>query len=208
MPKKPKTYSVHGNPMGRKPKPPGSPKGRPPARPFPKGVAQNPNGRASTYTEELGERIVELLWTGECRSIRQVAEQDGMPTRRTIFNWKNKYPDFDVKLTEAQASLGELYADDIDDITDGVLAGTIDPTAGNVAIKSKQWKAMVTNPRNYSTKSYVEKTENKTINHTYTNRIPIEGYSDEEKDAIEGALRQAVLLLEGPNGRDSTAGED
>ena len=171
-----------------------------------KGQVTNPNGRACEFTEEIGQRIIDLLWSGECKSLHKVAQQPGMPTRMTIYNWRNKFPEFGFEVRRAQAALAELYADEIDEIKDRVVAGTLEPAAGNVAIRSNQWKAMVTNPRDYSNRSYVEKNENVQITTQRINRIDITGLTEEALDALESALQ--AKLLPSPDDDSSSAGED
>lgn len=169
-----------------------------PATVWQKGQVTNPNGRVSTYTEELGERIINLLWSGECRSLHAVGALPHMPTRQTIYNWKKIHPAFAEALEEAQASVGEIYADDNDKIVANVLAGRVEPAAASVAIKSNQWKAIVTNPKTFANKSYVQKDETLKVTTTHINRIDINGLDEEQLDAIEAALN--AKLLTGPNG--------
>lgn len=183
---------------GRPKKPPGSPKLEPVGHQWQKGEVTNPNGRTSTFTEELGERIIESLWSGECKSLVEVENEDWSPTRRTIHTWKNKYPEFGAALVEAQMALGDVYVHENQKIIKDMLAGIIDPSAANVAIRSNQWVAQSVDPRTYANKSYVDKNENKTVTHVFSNRIPVEDLSEEELDALEGALVKSKLMIAGP----------
>ena len=162
------------------------------------GQVPNPKGRAPTYTEELGERIIEALWSGECKSLTDVEREDWAPTRRTMYNWKEKYPEFGAQLLKAQLALAELYVDENRQIVSRMLVGELDPSAANVAIKSNQWLATASDPRTYANKSYVDKNETKTVTHVFSNRIPVEDLSDDELDALEGALIKSKLMLPGP----------
>lgn len=166
------------------------------------GQVTNPKGRESMFTEELGEQIVELLWTGECKSMTAVSRLPGMPTSRTLHTWCKTYPDFGAKMYEARCFLGDVYDDEIETIKNSMLSGNLDPHAAQVAIKSNQWKAMAVDPRNYATKSYVDKNERKTVEHVFTNRIPVEDMTDEELDSLESALQKTKLLLTGPSSED------
>jgi terminase small subunit-like protein len=202
-----KTYSVHGKPTGRKPKPLDAPVGPPPAKAFHKGVVQNPKGRPEVYGDEVRQRILDLLWSGECKSLVAVSRLDGMPTCRTIDDWCRKYPEFAEELAKARLWLGEHYLDDIHQMNADVRAGTLDPTAGNVVIRSTQWLATVTDPRTFSTKSYIDKKETIQVTTTRIDRIEIYGLDDDQLDAIEAALN--AKLLTGPiDGGAVTAGED
>lgn len=163
-----------------------------------KGEVTNPNGRTSTFTEEIGERIIDALWSGECKSILEVSEKDWSPTRRTIFSWKNKHPEFGAALIEAQIALGDVYVNESQKIVKDMLAGKLDPSAANVAIRSNQWVAQSVDPRTYANKSYVDKNESKTVTHVFSNRIPVEDLSEDELDALEGALVKSKLMITGP----------
>lgn len=167
------------------------------------GEVTNPNGRPIVYDDDVREEIINLIWSGKCKSIAAVERTEGMPSARQINNWRNKYPDFDHELTMACLSLGDRYLDNIHSITEKVIEGTIEPAAANVAIRSNQWMAQVTDPRNYSQRAYVEKTETVNVNSVHVDRIDITGLSEEQKDALENAL-QAQLMLTGPDGDRSS----
>lgn len=184
--------------MGRKPRPPGSPKLAPVGHHWKKGEVTNPKGRTPLYTEELGERIINALWSGECKSLVDVEAQDWAPTRKTIHTWKDKYPEFGSELFKAQLALGELYVHENQKIVKDMLAGVVDPSAANVAIRSNQWVAQAVDPKSYAAKSYVDKNETKTVKHVFSNRIPVEDLSDDELDALEGALVKSKLMITGP----------
>ena len=169
-------------------------------------IGNNPNGNI-VYDDNTREEIIDLIWSGKCKSIAAVERMEGMPSARQIQTWRNKYPEFDQELTRACLSLGDRHLDSIHTITDKVIEGTIEPAAASVAIRSHQWMAQVTDPRNYSSRAYVEKTENVNVKTTHVNRIDIRGLSEEQRDALEDALR-AQLLLTGPDGGDRASSED
>ena len=155
-------------------------------------------GAKSTFTEELGERIINALWTGECKSLVEVGKQDWAPTRRTIQVWKNKYPEFGAELLEAQIALGDIYVEENRNIIKDMFEGKKEPSAANVAIKFNQWVSQSLDPRKYANRSYSEKSETKKVEHIYTDRIPVEDLTEEEADALESALIKARLMITGP----------
>jgi hypothetical protein len=163
-----------------------------------KGEVTNPKGRASTYTEELGERIIEAMWSGECKSLIDVAAFDWCPTRQTIHAWKEKYPEFGNELVKAQIALGEVLVHHNQKIVEDMLRGTIDPSAASVAIKSNQWIAQAVDNTTYGNKTSVKKEELKRVEHIYTDRIPVEDLTEEEADILESALIKARLMITGP----------
>lgn len=155
-------------------------------------------GRTGFYTEELGERIINSLWTGECKSLVEVSQQDWSPTRRTIQLWKRKHPEFGAALIEAQEALGEVYIHENQKIIDKMFAGVVEPSAANVAINHNTRVAQSLDPRTYANKSHVQKDERVHIVNEYVNRIDIEGLDEEQLDALENALN-AKLLTHGGN---------
>jgi len=152
-------------------------------------------GGVSTFTEELGERIVDLVWAGN--SLTDICGKGGIPARRTIYTWKDKYPEFAYELIKAQVALGDIYVGENKEIKDKMLAGLIEPAAASVAIKSNQWLAIAVDPRTYGSKSYVEKYQNVHITSNHVNRIDISGLDDDQLDALESALN--AKLLTGPD---------
>jgi hypothetical protein len=56
-------------------------------------------GRPTIDTPELRDRIFELLCDG--MPLRAICRVEGMPARRTIYNWKARDPEFDRQLSFA-----------------------------------------------------------------------------------------------------------
>ena len=56
-------------------------------------------GRPTIDTPELRDRIFELLCDG--MPLRAICRVDGMPARRTVYNWKARDPEFDRQLSFA-----------------------------------------------------------------------------------------------------------
>ena len=163
-----------------------------------KGQVTNPNGRPSSFTEELGERIVDLIWEAECKSMTAVSALEGMPTRQTLYHWAKTYPEFGARLLEARIALGDAYDEENEDIKNRMLRGELDPQVATVAIRTNEKKAMFADPGTFGTKSTVDKNEKKVVEHIFTNRIPVEELSEDELDALEGALVKSKLLITGP----------
>jgi hypothetical protein len=96
-------------------------------------------GRPSTYSEELVKELCMRIAKRE--SMNAVLSDPRMPSWDTIYTWREKYPEFAAKLAHAREIRGEARVARIDDITDDVLAGRIDPNVGRVAITAEQWAA-------------------------------------------------------------------
>lgn len=72
-------------------------------------MTEKKTGRPSLYSAELVDRIVELIAEGH--SERQIAKMDGMPSVRTIQNWKDQYPEFLQRSARAREAAAEVYDD-------------------------------------------------------------------------------------------------
>ena len=163
-------------------------------------------GRPSEFTEELGQQIVDAFWNGEHRSLASILRLDGAPPRRTIYRWMKVHPEFGEALREARIATGELYADDNDQIVKDVLKGKIEPSAASVAINWNKHQAAIADPRNYAAKTQIDTTNTSQVTTEYIHRISLEGFSEEERDAIEIAL--GGKLLTGPDADTSSTGQD
>lgn len=92
----------------------------------------------SLYTEELANRICELLADGH--SMRRICQQDGMPDRATVGRWMADMPDFAAKCARARIEQAEFHHDQMDDIERDVLSGALEPAAANVVLSNKRWR--------------------------------------------------------------------
>ena len=54
--------------------------------------SKRPRGRPSAYSHDLTETICMELMTG--RSLREICEADDLPSKRTVYRWLEKYPEF------------------------------------------------------------------------------------------------------------------
>ena len=107
-----------------------------------------------TLTEELEQEI--LTWIEEGKGLRAYCRQEGTPSRGTIINWQNTINTFYTKCVRAREAAGELAAEDLEDINDRLLEGTLDPAAARVISSNKQWKASKLASKTYGDKSKVE----------------------------------------------------
>lgn len=107
-------------------------------------------GRPSIFTQELADRICNLLSEGW--SLRKVCELDEMPDKMTVLVWLRTKPDFLSQYTRAKDESADSLADDIEAIAQDVLAGRVDPNAARVAIDAKKWVASKLKPKKYGDK--------------------------------------------------------
>lgn len=66
-------------------------------------------GAPSRYTEELADKIVDLIEQGY--SERQIAAMDDMPSRMTIQRWKDEHPDFCDRSARAREASADRFND-------------------------------------------------------------------------------------------------
>lgn len=87
---------------------------------------------------------------GEGRSARDVCTNDkDMPCWRTVSEKLNSDADFAARYSLAMENRGQVYADKIAEIIDRVIAGTLDPNAGRVAIDGLKWASSKLAPKKY-----------------------------------------------------------
>ena len=76
----------------------------------------NPVGRPSTYSDELADRICEMLVEGN--SLNSICKIDGMPNISTVFRWLRTMPEFATSYARARDEQAETHWDEIIDIAD------------------------------------------------------------------------------------------
>lgn len=67
-------------------------------------------GRPSKYNDDLAEKICNLIEEGH--SERQIAAMDGMPSTRTILQWKEDNPEFLRRSARAREASAERFDDE------------------------------------------------------------------------------------------------
>lgn len=75
-----------------------------------------PIGRPSDYTQELADRLCELLADGQ--SMRKACENDWAPAKRTVFMWLRTNPEFLHQYERAKNEAADSFVDDMTDIAD------------------------------------------------------------------------------------------
>jgi hypothetical protein len=84
--------------------------------------------------------------------LKRICDQEGMPTRATVFSWMNKQPEFMNNYTRAKQEAADAYAEDIEDIAHEVRSGKLDPNAGRVAGDLLKWTSSKLKPKKYGDK--------------------------------------------------------
>lgn len=73
-------------------------------------------GRPSDFTIEISDLICERLANGE--SLRSICEDDGLPTKTTVFRWLKANEEFRDQYARAREAQADALFDDILDIAD------------------------------------------------------------------------------------------
>jgi len=69
-----------------------------------------------TYSAELADEVCALVAEG--KSLRQITEQPGMPSRRAVQHWMTRFPEFREKYECAMMLCAEFWAHEIIEISD------------------------------------------------------------------------------------------
>ena len=69
-----------------------------------------------TYSAELADEVCALVAEG--KSLRQITEQPGMPSRRAVQHWMTRFPEFREKYECAMMLCAEFWAHEIIEIAD------------------------------------------------------------------------------------------
>lgn len=76
-------------------------------------------GRPSTYTKELADKICHELSTG--KSLRTVCASEDMPALSTIFAWIREHESFSKQYAYAKQEAADALAEEIMDISDDTI---------------------------------------------------------------------------------------
>jgi hypothetical protein len=80
-----------------------------------------PKGSGSKYTEELADRICDLVSNGV--NLRKVCRMDGMPAWRTIYDWVVAKPEFAARLARAREMGFDALAEEALEISNTPMMG-------------------------------------------------------------------------------------
>lgn len=113
------------------------------------GSAGKGRGRPTDFNEDLGAEICGQIAEG--MSLRKVCKQKKMPAISTVMKWlaDDAHHNFVEQYAHAREAAADALADDIQDISEGVLTKKYDPHAARVAIDGKKWIAGKLKPKKY-----------------------------------------------------------
>jgi len=73
-------------------------------------------GRPSDFTREIADAICELIADG--RSLRSICDDEGMPSKTTVFRWLAANEEFRNQYAYARETQADTYFEDVIDIAD------------------------------------------------------------------------------------------
>lgn len=107
-------------------------------------------GRPTAYSDEIAERILELLADGQ--ALHQLCKADDLPSSRTVYRWLNDHPDFGRRYGEAR----EAQADTVFERGFEAAWNASDAALGRLRLDAAKWYTAKLSPRKYSDKFQVE----------------------------------------------------
>lgn len=84
-------------------------------------ASSRPPGRASTYSVEMADRIVE--WVAEGKPLREFCRLDDTPAWRTVYDWLDANPDFAARFARARDLGADAIAEETLRIADTPMQG-------------------------------------------------------------------------------------
>lgn len=93
-------------------------------------------GRPTDYTQEITDRICELLADGQ--SMRTVCKQEDMPAMSTVFKWLREHEEFSEQYAIAKEESADAMAEDLLEIADTPVMGEVKTIKPDGLIEVKQ----------------------------------------------------------------------
>lgn len=144
-------------------------------------------GRPSEYDPQLAIYICEEIADG--RSLREIANEDGMPARGTIFRWLADKTNliqgesFQDHYARARGFSADADADDVAHYSRQAAKGEIEPAAATAAINGLKWSAGKRKPKVYGDK--VTHVGGGPDDPPIRHQVDLSGLSDEELEQLE-----------------------
>jgi hypothetical protein len=129
---------------------------------------KHPGGRPSLYTDELANRICEIVAINPCGLPTLCKQFDELPTPDTIRRWRWDKPEFSAKYTEAKRFQAEIMVESLEEITQNLEQykyedkdGAIRLDAGLIGharliTDTRKWTASKLAPKIYGDRQEVE----------------------------------------------------
>lgn len=115
---------------------------------------KRPIGRPSVFSQELIDKICELIANG--MSLRAVCSQEGMPSAVTVCKWLSENEEFSKQYARAREEQAVSFADEIIQIADSVEPDSAAVAKAKLQIDSRKWLAARMAPKKYGDKQEID----------------------------------------------------
>lgn len=140
---------------------------------------KRPVGAPSTYTLELAIAICEQVADG--RPLISICQQEGMPNRATVRDWRLRHPEFDAMYTRAREEFADSLVDELLELADKSRMGVKtkmgpngeEVTTGDmverarIQIDTRKWLAAKILPKKYGEKIEVDGKQEVVVKHRW-----------------------------------------
>lgn len=126
------------------------------------GAAKRPVGRPSKYSDELAEKICDLIARG--LSLRAICISDDMPAMSTVCKWLSEEQGFSEQYARAREEQADIFADEIIEIADAVEPDSAAVAKAKLQIEARKWRAAKMSPKKYGDKVEQQITGNLAVN--------------------------------------------
>jgi hypothetical protein len=167
--------------------------------------------RKSDYTDIIADEICDRIANGE--SLRSICKDEFMPSVSAVMRWLGNPANhnFREQYARAREAQADAIFDEMLDISDNAIndwmeregKGAVGYEENGEAIRrtqirldARKWVLGRMSPKKYGDKTTVESTSTVKVEHT--RKLDISTLTDEQLDALEGALRETVAQLGGP----------
>jgi Bacteriophage Sf6, terminase small subunit-like len=143
----------------------------------------------------------------ETLTLKEACAKVGTPYS-TAMRWKDSHPEFEQEIANARAAVADGLYQDIRRIegeleqcrydAKGELVGGMAPDVARTLINSKQWAITKFGPKEWGERKFVENSLNGKVVVEYTRKLVIDTLTEEQLDALEGALKATILQLDAP----------
>lgn len=111
---------------------------------------KRPVGRPSVFSQELIDKICELISNG--MSLRAVCSQEGMPSTATVCKWLSENQEFSEQYARAREKQADYFVEEIIEIADSVEAESAAVSKAKLQIDARKWAASKIAPKKYGDK--------------------------------------------------------
>lgn len=166
-------------------------------KPTPEKPEPGKAGRPSTYSQDIVDRICELMVEGN--DMQTICDMPGMPSRATVWRWQNKYPEFEAQCARAREALADFELAKLKKLADACTEKNVNAT--RVKLNHYQWRVMKIAPRVYGDRAQVELTgANGGPMQVQALTIDARMLQPEHRDALKQALLAAKQAKESDDG--------